>query len=255
MSHELRERAHKNPAYSLRAFAKALNVSPAFVSQVFSGKRALSEERARDFAKKLKWPAKKKNLFVALVRYERTEDPLLKREAMTLIEDLSELDYMELKEDQFQLIAEGYHYTLVELVGLKGFRFDYRWIGRRLGIDAVQAEASVERLLRLGLLREENGRLYKSMAHHRIQDVPSTAIRAFHKDKLDQAVDALENQDFSSRTFLGSTVSISKKDLPKIQELTREFIDKLNKFCDKQEHPDAVYHMATQFFRLDREIK
>ena len=61
-------------------FAKFLGVSPAYISQIFSQKRVLSDERAKDFSKKFKWPSKKRKLFLALIQYERSKDLQVKQD-------------------------------------------------------------------------------------------------------------------------------------------------------------------------------
>ncbi len=255
ISHELKIRVQKNPSYSLRAFAKFLEVSPAYISQIFSQKRILSDERAKDFSKKFKWPAKKRKLFLALIQYEKTKDPQVKQDFLEQIEDLLELEFIELQEDQFQLISEGYHYSIIELTNIKDFRADPKWVAERLGITLFQAESGMQRLLRLGLLKHESGSLRKSMPNYRIDGIPSIAIRAFHKEKLRLAEEALETQSLLERDFAGVTLSIRRKDVAHVRELSRNFIEKLMKLSDKVESPDSVYHLSTQFFRLDKEFK
>ncbi len=254
LNHELKKRVQKNPAYSLRAFAKFLGVSPAYLSQVFSQKRILSDSRAKDFAKRLKWPTKKRKLFLALIQYEKSQDSQFKQDFLEQIEDLSELDFIELQEDQFQLIAEGYHYGIIELTNLRSFRSVPQWIAERLGISLAQAESGVQRLLRLGLLKREHGTLRKSAPNFKIDGVPSEAIRAFHKEKMQLADEALENQKLADRDFSGVTLAISRKDVAQVRELSRNFLEKLMRLSDKTKSPDAVYHLSTQFFRLDKEL-
>ena len=224
ISHELKTRVQKNPSYSLRAFAKFLGVSPAYISQIFSQKRVLSDERAKDFSKKFKWPSKKRKLFLALIQYERSKDLQVKQDFLDQIEDLSELDFIELQEDQFQLISEGYHYSIIELTNLKDFRPDHEWIAGRLGITLYQADSGMQRLLRLGLLKHEDGSLRKAMPNYRIDGVPSAAIRAFHKEKLQLAEKALETQNVIDRDFAGVTLSIRRKDVAHVRELSRNVI-------------------------------
>lgn len=253
LHHEFKQRTQKNPSYSLRAFARFLGVSPAYISQIFSNKRIVSDQKAKEFSKKFKWTAKKRNLFFALIQYEKTTDIQLKADFLEQIENLSELDFLELQEDQFQLIAEGYHYSILELTNVKDFCSTPYWISKRLGISLQQAEEGIQRLLRLGLLTQKQGIYKKTSPNLRVQEIPSSAIKSFHQEKLRLAALALEKHDFWDRDFLGVTLSICKKDLPHIRELSRDFIERLMKLSDKSQSQDAVYHLSTQFFRLDKE--
>ncbi|MBI1860262.1 MAG: helix-turn-helix domain-containing protein [Deltaproteobacteria bacterium] len=51
LKHELERRKRKNPAYSLRGFARALGLSHTLVSHLISGKRAVSKKTAEKIAR------------------------------------------------------------------------------------------------------------------------------------------------------------------------------------------------------------
>ena len=53
---ELEKRKKNNPAYSLRAFAQFLSISPAALSQMMSGKRGISVKRLEFLIHKLALP-------------------------------------------------------------------------------------------------------------------------------------------------------------------------------------------------------
>jgi len=250
---ELEQRQQKNPAYSLRAFARTLNMSPAYVSQLFTGKRILSEKKASALSQKLKWPAKRKKIFLTLLQYQKAPTKESKDYFFEQIQDLSELDFLELKQDQFDVVAGWHHFAIVELSDLKDFKQNPTWIAKKLDISVMQAEQALERLIRIGLLKEKEGRLQKATPHYRIQDVPSTAIVSFHQHHLESAQKALVTQAFEERDFSGTTVSVPVEKLPEIKELIREFRSKLNQYCSSKTNPDAVYHLAVQFYRLDKD--
>lgn len=251
---ELEQRQQKNPAYSLRAFARTLNMSPAYVSQLFTGKRILSEEKAASLSQKLKWSAKRKKIFLTLLQYQKASTQESKNYFLEQIQDLSDLDFLELKQDQFELIAGWYHFAIVELTDLKTFKPEPSWIAKKLGITTTQAKLALERLVRIGLIKEKEGRLEKATPHHRIQDVPSNAIVSFHKHHLEAAQKAIQNQKFEDRDFSGTSVSVPIEKLPEIKELIRDFRSKLNQYCSSKSNPDSVYHLAVQFYRLDKDI-
>lgn len=53
---ELASRKQRNPAYSLRAFARRLQMSPSFLSEVLKGKKAVSHSRAEQLRTMLAAP-------------------------------------------------------------------------------------------------------------------------------------------------------------------------------------------------------
>ncbi len=79
---ELERRKLRNAAYSVRAFARDLDLSVAFLSQILAGHRNLSEKRAHQVSLKLGLLGKNKELFLALTRYSLSSDPFSREERL-----------------------------------------------------------------------------------------------------------------------------------------------------------------------------
>jgi uncharacterized protein (TIGR02147 family) len=60
--------------------------------------------------------------------------------------------------DAFHLIADWYHYAILELCTCEDFEPRAEWVAERLGITANETELALERLQRLGLLEITKGR-------------------------------------------------------------------------------------------------
>ena len=67
---ELRRRQSTNPMYSLRAFARALDMDPSTLSKILRGKRDLSMRKAFDLTLRLQLPADIVNAFLGSVANE-----------------------------------------------------------------------------------------------------------------------------------------------------------------------------------------
>src|SRR5687767_1203761 len=67
---ELDTRCRMIPKYSLRAFAKDLEISPSRLSEILSGKQGLSRDRARELAGLLGFSSRETELFCELVESE-----------------------------------------------------------------------------------------------------------------------------------------------------------------------------------------
>ena len=61
-------------------------------------------------------------------------------------------EIQQLADDAARVIAEWYHYAILELTRLENIKPDSRWIARVLGITTDEVNLAVTRLLRLGLL-------------------------------------------------------------------------------------------------------
>lgn len=253
LQQELLDRKRLNPRYSSRAMARDLGLSAAFYSQLMSGKRSLSVESAELIARRLNWTAKKRKAFLLLAQIERTKSPELKsslareyRNSKVPVRERS--GFRRLKLDAFNLISEWYHYALLELTELAGFQADADWIAQKLEIPVEAAKAAIDRLIRLGLLSTSWAKLESD---YRIGDIPSEAIRNFHRQMLHLATRALDKQPPEERDFSGCTVALDPQKLPQIRELIRNFQKELMELTAEGEKT-AVYQMSMQLFRLDR---
>lgn len=253
LAKELEDRQRKNKSYSLRAFSRHLGVTPAFISQVFGGKRELSEVTGMKFVQKMKWPVKRRRLFMSLLQMQKAPDAETKKALEQQVKDFSELDLLELQHDQFELISLWHHFAIVELIRLPQFKADPKWIARRLNIDIESATSGWERLQRIGLIKKEvTGKWVQSQPFYGIKAVPSEAIRNFHRSHLKAALAALENQSFESRDITGTTLALPTDRLPEMKLLIKDFQDRANRLCAEAETVNSVYQLSVQLFRLDQ---
>ena len=73
--HELERRCRHNARYSLRAFARDLDMYPSRLSEVINGKKGLSTASAQEVARCLNWSESEKSFFVTLVEAESSRHP------------------------------------------------------------------------------------------------------------------------------------------------------------------------------------
>jgi uncharacterized protein (TIGR02147 family) len=82
-------------------------------------------------------------------------------------------------------------------------------------------------------------------------DVPSEAIRKFHKQILQKALSAVDAQSVDERNLSVVTGAVSTEDLPEYNRLIKGFRRKMNSLFEKnKKKSDQVYCLSVQFFRL-----
>lgn len=250
---ELESRNDSNEKYSLRKFAGDLGLSPSFLSMIMNRKRNLREKNAQEIIKHLTWNKKKKDTFIKLVRYEETGSESLKDE---LIEEekfkANNLEYKELSQDIFCAISQWYHNGILALVALEGFQNDSRYIAKKLGITSMEAEIAVNRLLRLQLLENKDDTLIAVSYKRTIANIPSQAVRKFHKQMLQKAEKSIETQSMEERDLSGIMLVTDPKLLPEAKAKILDFRRSLGEFLANGENK-SIYYFSTQLFRLDKE--
>lgn len=249
---ELSERAAKNQSYSLRAFARDLEVEPAQLSRVLKGTQNISLQSAQNIARKIYKQKKEQELFLSLVALSLAKKPSEAAAALAEVKRKNiSVDYVELS--WIDVISDWYHMAIAELVTLPRAPRTPQDISKYLGLSVPEVDLAIDRLLQLGILRNVGGRYRKSS--HEIatpSGVPSAAIRRYHKQMIEKALESVDTQDVSERFLYGRTMTIKKADLPQLEALTREYLHRLSELSQDTEACDSLYQVNIQTFNLKR---
>jgi hypothetical protein len=89
LKHHLLKRQQINPRYSLRAFSKSLEISASKMSEIISGKKCLSYQRAQKLAQSLKLNIKEYELFILSVELEQSSKEINQHLAKQRIQKLT----------------------------------------------------------------------------------------------------------------------------------------------------------------------
>jgi uncharacterized protein (TIGR02147 family) len=251
----LRERIARNPRYSLRAFAKSLGVSSAYMSYLLNGKRRLSFSRALEICVQLKLNEEETSSFLRGVAVS-SDEPGLRR----LVEGLSQNpsspafdEFFVLEADRFALLSQWYHLPLLDLTTCEGFSSDPTWIAQRLGLDRDTVENSIARLMRLGLLKRTGLKLEKT--HEKLTvptQSPQVAVQNFHLQMIDRAratVEKAEARTFSKRSISSTTFAANMSRLEEARAKIEKFQQELSEFL-ATDPCQEVYQLNVQFFPL-----
>lgn len=257
LRNELARRCAENSNYSLRAFAKHLDVEPAQLSRVLNGKQNISPAMAQLIAEKLFKRGRDKDQFISLVELAVARNDRAKELALAKVRKLSPAEpALQLQLDTFTIISEWYHFAILDLVGLHDFISTSEKIAAYLGITEIEAKLAIDRLMKLCLLENRDGRLVKTQAKIATTNgVPSSGLRKFHKQMILKAVDAIDSQSIDQRYLRTKTMSISRSELPKFIKLIEDFLDNVSKLVASAEAPqqkDALYQLNVQLFDLKK---
>jgi uncharacterized protein (TIGR02147 family) len=226
---ELEKRQKNNAAYSLRSFARFLEISPAALSQLLSGKRGVSVKRLTQIIEKLSLPAS---------------------ELKGLIKTKEDRTTSVLKEDEFKLISEWHHFGILSLGELKNPSIDPRWIAKRLNIPVGVANEALQRLERMKIIQIKDGRFKQITPPLKTtSDIPSSTIRAYHKSVLGLAQNKIETVEVKDREYSAMTMAINTKNLNKAKKLVEEFKEEMLQLLE-QGTLDEVYQLSIQLFPL-----
>ncbi len=247
---ELEVRCSRNARYSLRAFARDLGVTSSRLSEVLRGRYGISREAAILIAKRLDWSESETAYFCDLVDAEHARSKKKKAEAKARVETTPG-EYQQLTLDSFQVISDWYHYAILELTLIETFQSDTAWIAKRLGISDHVALAAIERLKRLDLLEEKNGRLRATDGFTASPSgIPSDAIKKFHRQLLEKTLSSIYLQSVEERDLSHLILAVNKDQIPEAKEEIKKFRRAFDARFTKTAKRDEVYCLGISFFRL-----
>ncbi len=247
LASELTRRVKVNPRYSQRGFARSLGLSPGELSEILRGKRRLGLKAALKVAQSLGLNSVETKHLVHLTQVEKSRT--LNMET-PLTAEAAPLKANQLNEDIFHLLSDWSYFAVLNLMDCVGFEWKAIWIAKRLGLTRMQASVIMDRLLRLGMVKNENGRM-RGVHDYALSPsgVSSEAIRSYHRQMLQKAIQALDLQNVTDREISGIGFAVDPLNLGSIKKEISEFLDELAAKYSKGKRTD-VYQLEVAFFKL-----
>ena len=230
---ELARRCGRNPNYSLRAFAMHLSVDHSTLSQWLRGRRPIA---ARSIEAIGAFLGLAPDAIKAYVDHAARGEPAHGMWYLT--------------PDTMSLVAEWYHFAILELTRLESFRPDSRWIARVLGISVDEVNVAIQRLIRLDLLEMEASTRWVDKSGDARISVDTLPPELFHERQEQSrrlSAAALRALPMSVRDHTSTTIAINTANLPRAFELLARFRQQLAELL--QEGPaDDVYQIDCAVF-------
>jgi transcriptional regulator with XRE-family HTH domain len=233
---ELVRRCQSNPRYSMRAFARALDLEPSALSKLLAGKRRVTPEMFERLAKRL------------AIGPEELRG-LLGPGGAALPASKKVFDQVSL--DAFQVISDWYHLAILELVRVDRFRGDPAAIAKALGISLAETRQAIERLTRLGVLAvTAEGTVVSTAKELTTVGLPftSAALKSMQRQVLELAIKALDETPMERRDQSTMTMAINAGRLGEARAKIREFRRGLCTFLEEEPPRTEVYHLSISLY-------
>ncbi|MBO9667554.1 MAG: DUF4423 domain-containing protein [Bdellovibrio sp.] len=235
---ELTKRQTRNSSYSLRAFARDLDLGSTTLSDVLADKRSLSKTNLEKVMEKLLVSPLEREVLWS--KYKENHSRLEVTEELIL------------KEDEFRLIADWHYLAILNLAKIPENKATPEWIATRLGISEEEAEHALERLLRMELLKKSRNRLVRTAKPIATSgDIPSAAIRKHHTQNLHLAEQSLHRDPVETRQFYSMTVAVNPEKLPLVKDIVIKARKKIGDLLEDGSLSE-VYTFSFQLFPLTK---
>lgn len=251
---ELETRTQKNPAYSLRAFARDLGISPSRLSELLHRKTGLSRLAALKIAERLRLSESNTTLFVTLVEQAHARSALKRAAATKRLERLGASSYEALEGERFEAISDWICLALMELVRLPAFKEvapqdRVSWAAAALRADEAAISQALNKLIELGFLEQRGRTLAPKRLAINPAGRPSAPVRRFHRQILERSAAALETQDSRRRDSSALVLALDPAKLDEARALTKRFRAEMDALLSSP-NSDRVYCLTVQLFEL-----
>lgn len=234
LQHVLNCRCRENSQYSLRAFAKSLEVEPSALSKILNGKRSITPRMFERLSGKL-------NLKEEEYDYYHPKNAHLQTK---------KVESQPVDSDAFHFICDWYHYAILELIQTKDFVPDVKWVASALGIARSQVEEAVNRLKKMNyLIIDDLGRWHDNSGNLSTTNTPysTIAFRHLQKQILSMGVEAMDMIPMERRSQTSMTFAINVNKLDHAKELFKKFRRELAELLQTGDKDD-VYHFSMSFY-------
>lgn len=236
---ELVRRTKQNPKYSLRAFARSLQVQSGFLSKILLGQRRVTEATIQKFGAKLGLSPKEIEAF------------LQNSDSATVSATAENQDFKQIAYDHFQIISDWYHFAILELAAVQNFEPTAKWISKVLGISLVEAQDAIDRLIRLDYIRVKpkgSWELREGFSTTLGTELSASALRKMQKQILEMAILALDNVPVEKRDQTAMTMAIDTSLIPQAKEKITKFRRELCSFLESGKKKDGVYQLSVSLY-------
>jgi uncharacterized protein (TIGR02147 family) len=250
------EKKKANPKYSYGMLSQRVGLkSRSNLIEIANGKVPLSRLRVFQVARAMDLGVKECEYFVSLVHFNNAASLKEKEFHLAKMGELAGRSPARiLGEAQYAYFSEWYHPAIRELACMPSFRGDFEALARGLrpAITAKQARASVELLLKLGLLRKTaQGRFAQADgAVQTADELTSYMILRYQKEGIHLAEDALESIGPEDRDISTMTAGVSRECFLAVKKEIQAFRRHLSNLIEKDKGADRVYQLNLQFFPL-----
>ena len=251
LKNEYEMRKLRRPQYSLRAFARDLELSPSSLTDFLHGRIGFSSGRVEKISSKIGLTTEQKKHFMDLCASQFSRSMNQRKLALVRVRSRIQPSSARIELDTFKLISEWQHLAILELLELDEKYQDAKVMAKDLDIPTSLVRSSIQRMRKLGLIVEDGLTLKPSSDFTMIgSDIPSQSIRHFHAQVLAKAAKAIESQGVDQRENSSTIFSCEVEDLPDIKKDLKEFRLKLMNKYAQGESKNSLYCLSIQLFDL-----
>lgn len=230
------ERQQRNAKYSMRSFSRDIGVSSGRLTNLLKGRDIPGDETVEKFFAIFN---------VAEEERLRLKKTIYSQKYLRRGPGFSK----QLNEEEFSRISDWKTWSVFTMFQASDFQPTLVWFSQKLKLTSEEIDVCLKKLLDLGLIAEKE-EFYELVCQSvtTTNDVPSVAIRKFHKEFIPVGVKSLDRVRVEERDVSSLSICIDKNMLPEYKKALAEFRAKLSQIARQAEVSNELYQLNIQFF-------
>ncbi|MGE0528930.1 MAG: TIGR02147 family protein [Bdellovibrionales bacterium] len=238
-------------------FAAALGCRPGYVSQILTGSAHLSLEQAEQANEFLGHSDQEGELFLLLVLHARAGSSRLRNRLVRQIQRTKDLHVTLRPSDSPEPLTEDekatvfscwIHLALLILVHLPNY-LTRDAVKAHLNVSEAVLKSAIEALLRLGLLRERDGRLSSDVRYSFLDRSSPLGINMLKEWRL-KAIEAV-TRDWPGIGFETSIINFARSDRERILMKIRQCLHDVDEIV-RASKSEEMYCLNVDFFEVGK---
>jgi uncharacterized protein (TIGR02147 family) len=243
-----------NPFFSFRYMGNRVSINASHLVKIFQKQRHIGKKSIEVLINFCGLKGTEAEYFATLVQFNKSKSD---RDSRLYFEKLLAIQGVNahlLGQSQYEYYTKWYHSAILMLLDFYPFKSDYKALGAKLSppITGATAKKAITLLIKLGLIKRKPDKTY-CLTNKVIttgDQCRSIAVKAFQEETIRLAGESLHRHSREKRNISTVTITISEKNLGRINDMIKEFRTGLLKYAEAETNPDNVYQLNVQLFPL-----
>ncbi len=227
---EFSKKRSRNPQFSIRAFAKYLDVDHSNLSKILKGQKD-----------------------AGLNYISKIEERLNLTEEILLSASNQGIQFEDLTMDVFLVVSNWYYDAILEMTKLNEFSPSVEAISKKLGLTKLEVSEAIKRLEKLGLLEITDNQWKDNSEYNTFvtNTYTSKAQQNYQIEILEKGIEAIREVPRDQRSQSSMTMAISKSQLDKANIEIKNFRRKISEILEESgDIKDDVYQLSVSLFPI-----
>lgn len=244
-------RSTGNHKYSIRAYARDLELSPGFVSDVLSGKKEFSVDTGRAAFGHLGFDPTELEYVENIIAFKISKLASAKEAALEVIRRKFQKNPLKENNARSLILKSADHFILHGIVGGVAEPAEIFFLAERMGIALTRAEEVLAEMAAEGYFKFENGQYF--LVHLNLNVAQHDELLALQRDFSNRLVDLMERQGgMSPPDSLGNSLAfgLDHNTFPIAIEAYKQLIGTLSRLSNQTPVAERYAFYSASFFSV-----